>query len=70
MSAADPKGGESRCEYPRDVYPSRKPPVLEVIESQEAGVRRLTNDRWWRRVQALMPSAEPVPSTDFEGAME
>lgn len=67
MSATDPKGGESTCQYPRDVYPSR---VLKIVEDQEAGVRRLLHDRWWRRVSALMPTAEPVPSCDFDGCVE
>lgn len=59
MSAADPKGGESACEYPRDVYPIRAD-LLTVIETQEAGVRRLADERHERRLQALLPSVQPA----------
>ena len=64
MSATDPKGGESACEYPRDVYPVRRD-VLEVIETQEQTVRRLTNERWQRRAQALMPTGDNALVHEF-----
>lgn len=54
----DPKQSDSPSGYCREVYPSR---VLKVIETQEAGVRRLADERHERRLQALLPSvAEPV----------
>lgn len=64
---SDRKPGGSVCGYCREVYSPRAPrvDVLEVIESQEQTVRRLTNERWWRRMQALMPSAEAVEVEDF-----
>lgn len=63
MSATDPKGGESLCDYSRDVYPRRD--VLRAVAHQEKGVRRLTDERWERRIQALMPTEDRALIHDF-----
>lgn len=44
MSATDPKGGESRCNYPRDVYPLRGDQAADLpaeYEMQTAFERRI-----------------------------
>ena len=67
MSASDPKGGESRCAYPRDVYPHRR--IIETVAEHEAALRRVENDRWRRRLLACLPVVSPL-ETDFPGCVE
>lgn len=59
-----PKDSDSPSGYDREIRPRWR--VYDTIRHQEQGVRRLTDDRWWRRVQALMPSEEPVVIHEFD----
>lgn len=38
---------------------------VQKLAAHEAEVRRLLHDRWWRRMQALMPTETPVIVQDF-----
>lgn len=58
----DRKPGDSPSDYCREVYPRR---VLETLTHQEREVRRLALERAERRMQALLPSAEPVYTDEF-----
>lgn len=40
------------------------------LARHEGEVRRVTNDRWWRRVHPLLPYDTPVLSDDFDGCVE
>jgi hypothetical protein len=40
---------------------------VRAHEKHEAEVRRLVNERWWRRIQPLLPSVEPVEDEQFPG---
>ena len=60
-----PKQSDSPCGFDREIGLAEPRVVRDTIAHQEAGVRRLTDERWERRTQALMPSAEPVYVLEF-----
>jgi hypothetical protein len=69
------KQSDSPCGYNREVYQdrdliARKQAEVDRLRVHEDEVRRLLNERHERRFQALLPSAEPVWSGDFEGCVD
>lgn len=59
------KKGDSPSDYPRDVYPRRLRRQME----HEAEIRRLTDERWQRKVLAALACPEPVEDPDFPGCV-
>jgi hypothetical protein len=61
------KQSDSPSGYDREVRPRG---IFDAIVHQERNVRRLADERWERKVQALMPSAADRPSDDWPGCVE
>lgn len=60
------KAGDSPSDYDREIRPRR---ILDAFARQERSVRRLTNERWQRRIQACL-STDMRPADDFPGACD
>lgn len=61
------KSSDGPTGYDREIQPRKR---VQTLAEHEAEVRRVLNDRHERRFQALLPSAAPVQSGDFMGAVE
>jgi hypothetical protein len=42
---------------------------ISRVRAHETDVRRLLDERWWRRVQPVLPVTEDVYDPDFDGCV-
>jgi hypothetical protein len=63
----DRKPSDSPSDYDREIQPRRR--LVFALGDHEKRIRRLTDERWQRRVDPLMNTSSE-PSADFEGCTD